>query len=108
MNEILFYILLFSTPIFTGLALFFAGAFIYKKNKALSALCAAIAAAAYLALTLFANLAPKEIAYTAEGPESAVPLPSNIASLASDLSGMALIISSVSFLVYAVRLKRSS
>ncbi|MGL4318528.1 MAG: hypothetical protein ACRCTL_18175 [Pseudomonas sp.] len=104
MNEVLFYILLFSTPIFTGSALFSAGLLIYKKNNSLSALCAAIATAIYLALTLFANLAPTEIAYTAEGE---VSLPGNIASLASDLSGMALIVASMSFLVYALRLKKA-
>jgi hypothetical protein len=104
MQEIFFYTALLSTPILTSLFLFSAGIVIYQKSKSLSALCASVATLAFLSLTLFANFFPTDFASTPEGDFS---IPSEIASLASELSGIALIAAAVAFLVYALRLKRA-
>ncbi len=104
MQEIIYYAALLSTPVLTSLFLFSAGIVIYNKNKSLSALCASIATAAFLFLTLFANFAPTDFAST---PEGDIPIPSEIASLASELSGIALISAALAFLVYAWKLKKA-
>jgi hypothetical protein len=104
MQEIISYAVLLSTPVLTSLFLSSAGFVIYKKSKSLSALCASLAATAFLFLTLFANIGPTDFAST---PEGDIQIPSEIASLASELSGIALISAAVAFLVYAWKLKKA-